>query len=100
MLKSPDMLRYIFAKKICLVSLTFAGLKTNISDLATFLSNNANIEKIVIDSLPHSNKIAIFDRKELLNDPQKIQQFKCRMGLEQRSKYCDCSILYYKDHSQ
>ncbi|KAI8092387.1 uncharacterized protein B0P05DRAFT_622490 [Gilbertella persicaria] len=54
--------------------LTFAVLTTNISDFETFLSKNANIEKIVVDSLPYSNKVAIFDRNELLNDPQKIQQ--------------------------
>ncbi|KAG1144199.1 hypothetical protein G6F37_006437 [Rhizopus arrhizus] len=83
---TQDMLRYVSAKKVCLVMLTFAGLTTNISDFETFLSKNANIEKIVVDSLPHSNKIAIFDRKELLNDPKKIQQFKCRMGFERRSK--------------
>jgi hypothetical protein len=63
-------------------------------------SKNANIERIVVDSLPHSNKIAIFDRKELLNDPKKIQQFKCRTGFERRSKLGDFSTLYYKDHSQ
>ncbi|KAI9252731.1 hypothetical protein EDC94DRAFT_620499 [Helicostylum pulchrum] len=81
-----DMLRYVSANKVCLVMLTFAGLTTNINDFETFLSKNANIEKIVVDSLPHSNKIAIFDRKELLNDSEKIQQFKCRTGFERRSK--------------
>lgn len=80
--------------------LTFSGLTTNISDFETFLSKNANIEKIVVYSLPHGNKIAIFDRKELLNDPQKIQQFKCRMGFERRLKKGNFSTLYYKDHSQ
>ncbi|KAI8050057.1 hypothetical protein BDF21DRAFT_351302 [Thamnidium elegans] len=30
--------------------------------------NNTNVEKIVVDSLSHSNKIALFDRKELLNN--------------------------------
>ncbi|KAG0763983.1 hypothetical protein G6F57_004622 [Rhizopus arrhizus] len=83
---TQDMLRYVSAKKVCLVMLTFAGLTTNISDFETFLSKNANIERTVVDSLPHSNKIAIFDRKELLNDPKKIQQFKCRRGFERRSK--------------
>ena len=37
MLKSPDMLRYVSAKKVCLVMLTFAGLTTNISDFEAFL---------------------------------------------------------------
>ena len=37
MLKFPDMLRYVSAKKVCLVMLTFAGLTTNISDFETFL---------------------------------------------------------------
>ncbi|KAI8080518.1 hypothetical protein BDF21DRAFT_471767, partial [Thamnidium elegans] len=76
----------VLKKTGCLVMLTFAGLTTNISDFETFLSKNANIEKTVVNSLPHSNKIAIFDRKELLNDPKKIQQFKCRTGSERRSK--------------
>ncbi|EPB84832.1 hypothetical protein HMPREF1544_08402, partial [Mucor circinelloides 1006PhL] len=49
---TQDMLRYVSSKKTCLVMLTFAGLTTNISDLEAFLSKNANIEKIVVDSLP------------------------------------------------
>ncbi|CAO3652984.1 unnamed protein product [Mucor hiemalis] len=56
---TQDMLRYVSTKKTCLVMLTFAGLTTNTSDFETFLSKNANIEKIVVASLPHSNKITI-----------------------------------------
>ncbi|CEP19467.1 hypothetical protein [Parasitella parasitica] len=81
---TQDMLKCVSAQKTSLVTLTFAGLTTN--DLVAFLTNNTNVEKIVVDSLPHSNTIAVFDRKELLNDQEKIKQFKCRTGSEQRSK--------------
>lgn len=37
MLKPPDMLRYVSAKKVCFVMLTFTALTTNVSDFETFL---------------------------------------------------------------
>lgn len=38
MLKFPDMLKYVSAQKTCLVTLTFAGLTTNVDDLVTLLT--------------------------------------------------------------
>lgn len=48
--------------------------------------NYNNVEKIVVDTLSHSSMIAVFDRKVILNNQERIQQFKCRMGFEQRPK--------------
>ncbi|KAI8095653.1 hypothetical protein BDF21DRAFT_406406 [Thamnidium elegans] len=73
-------------KKICLVVLDYAGLTTDPNDLKKFLETNKNIEKAVVDNLPKNNKVEIFERKEILNNPSRLEAFKCRSNTCQRSK--------------
>ncbi|RCH77967.1 hypothetical protein CU097_001347 [Rhizopus azygosporus] len=81
------MLQYInINKKICLVVLDYAGLTTDPNDLKKFLETNKNIEKIIVDNLPQSNKVEIFERKEILNNPSRLEAFKCRSNTCRRSK--------------
>ncbi|KAL0089182.1 hypothetical protein F4703DRAFT_1733487, partial [Phycomyces blakesleeanus] len=73
-------------KKICIVVIDFTGLTTNPEDLEQFLKNSPNIVKIIIDKLPYTNTIHIYNSDELLNSPDKLQEFKCRSStLFQRS---------------
>ncbi|KAG1457236.1 hypothetical protein G6F56_006656 [Rhizopus delemar] len=82
-----DMLVYISSmEKVCIVVIDFAGLTTNCEDLKTFLKNNPNIKKIIVDKLAHCNASHVYDLKELLNDSVKIKAFDCRKKALQRSK--------------
>ncbi|KAI8882215.1 hypothetical protein K501DRAFT_187250, partial [Backusella circina FSU 941] len=82
-----DLLAYIRTRdKICIVVIDFAGLTTNSEDLEQFLRNNPNIVKLIVDKLPHTNSIHVYNSDELLNDQNKLQEFKCRNNtLFQRS---------------
>ncbi|KAG2201915.1 hypothetical protein INT46_001574 [Mucor plumbeus] len=74
-----DLLAYIYTKeKICIVAIDFAGLTMNCEDLELFLKNHRNIVKLIIDKLPYSNSIHVYNSDELLNNPNKLQGFKCR----------------------
>ncbi|EIE88215.1 hypothetical protein RO3G_12926 [Rhizopus delemar RA 99-880] len=76
---TQEMLQYISTnKKICLVVLDYAGLTTDPNDLKKFLEANKNIEKVIVDNLPQNNKIEIFERKEILNNPSRLEVFRCR----------------------
>ncbi|KAG2229570.1 hypothetical protein INT48_008939, partial [Thamnidium elegans] len=66
--------------------LDYAGLTTDPNDLKKFLETNKNIEKAVVDNLPKNNKVEIFERKEILNNPSRLEAFKCRSNTCQRSK--------------
>ncbi|CDS13306.1 hypothetical protein LRAMOSA05484 [Lichtheimia ramosa] len=84
---AQDLHEYITQnKKICLIILGYAGLSTNCKDLESFLRNNQNIRKIIVDHLPFDNTIKIHDCCELLQDPKKLQIFNCRTRTYQRSK--------------
>ncbi|KAI7864135.1 hypothetical protein BDF14DRAFT_1732696, partial [Spinellus fusiger] len=72
-------------QKICLVVLDYAGLTTDPNDLKKFLKANKNIEKVIVDNLPQNNKIEIFE-KEILNNPSRLEVFRCRASTCQRSK--------------
>ncbi|KAI8641450.1 hypothetical protein BD408DRAFT_418058, partial [Parasitella parasitica] len=82
-----DLLAYIRTRdKICIVVIDFAGLTTNSEDLEQFLRNNPNIVKLIVDKLPHTNSIHVYNSDELLNNQNKLQEFKCRNNtLFQRS---------------
>ncbi|KAG2218961.1 hypothetical protein INT45_008385 [Circinella minor] len=81
-----DLLLFIAEKpKICLVVLDFAGLTTNILDLNEFLKNNEQIKKIMVDMLPISNKVHVYDRSELVENQEKLTLFDCRKRSYQRS---------------
>ncbi|KAI8095814.1 hypothetical protein BDF21DRAFT_374229 [Thamnidium elegans] len=82
-----DLLTYIRTRdKVCIVVIDFAGLTTNSKDLEQFLRNNPNIVKLIVDKLPHTNSIHVYNSDELLNDQNKLQEFKCRNNtLFQRS---------------
>lgn len=54
--------------------------------LKTLFRTNKNIEKAVVDNLPKNNKVEIFERKEILNNPSRLEAFKCRSNTCQRSK--------------
>ncbi|KAG1147359.1 hypothetical protein G6F37_002019 [Rhizopus arrhizus] len=58
--------------------LDYAGLTTDPNDLKNFLEANKNIEKVIVDNLPQNNKIEIFERKEILNNPSRLEVFRCR----------------------
>ncbi|ORX47698.1 hypothetical protein DM01DRAFT_1322371 [Hesseltinella vesiculosa] len=82
-----DMLSFITRQsKVCLVALDHAGITTNKADLAEFLSNNQQIEKLVIDRLPFTNKVEEYDCSQLLDDEEKLNDFDCRQRAYQRSK--------------
>ncbi|KAI7861307.1 hypothetical protein BDF14DRAFT_1992073, partial [Spinellus fusiger] len=77
---------YFYQQKICLVVLDYASLTTDPNDLKKFLKANKNIEKVIVDNLPQNNKIEIFERKEILNNPSRLEVFRCRASTCQRSK--------------
>ncbi|CAO3664519.1 unnamed protein product [Rhizopus stolonifer] len=84
---TQEMLQYISTnQKICLVVLDYAGLTTDPNDLKKFLEANKNIEKIIVDNFPQNNKVEIFERKEILNNPSRLEVFRCRASTCQRSK--------------
>ncbi|KAI8079425.1 hypothetical protein BDF21DRAFT_340600 [Thamnidium elegans] len=61
------MLHYISTNnKICLVVLDHTGLTTDPSDLNIVKDTN-NIEMIIVDNLPQSNRIRIFEKKKSFN---------------------------------
>ncbi|KAI8092441.1 uncharacterized protein B0P05DRAFT_526334, partial [Gilbertella persicaria] len=48
--------------------------------------NSPNIAKLIIDKLPHTNSIHVYNPDELLNNESKLQEFNCRSNtLFQRS---------------
>ncbi|KAI8061386.1 hypothetical protein BDF21DRAFT_348049, partial [Thamnidium elegans] len=82
-----DLIKYLLtAKKICLVTIDSAGL---ISDIILIISNREfpNIEKILIDNLPHTNQADAINCAEAIESPDKfLSMFNGRHGLYHRSK--------------
>ncbi|KAI9301128.1 hypothetical protein BJ944DRAFT_11032 [Cunninghamella echinulata] len=84
---TQDLLSYIrIAKKVCLVAIDFAGITTNIADLRNFVRDNDSVKKILIDSTPYGKYINIYDRDQLLDSSQELNEFNCRQQCLQRSK--------------
>ncbi|KAI8388577.1 uncharacterized protein BYT42DRAFT_528538 [Radiomyces spectabilis] len=82
-----DMLEFIASKsKICIVALDHAGLTTNTHDLREFLRSHPQVKKIIVDKLPHTHEILVYDCKELVKDDELLQAFNCRIASFQRSK--------------
>ncbi|KAG0169891.1 hypothetical protein DFQ28_002830 [Apophysomyces sp. BC1034] len=53
-----DMLGYVSSQEnVVLATLDYARLTTNSDDLKTFLENNPNVRKIIVDNIPHTSKI-------------------------------------------
>lgn len=86
--------------KICIVVIDFAGLTTNTEDLEQFLRNNSNSVKVIVDKLPHTNSIQVFDSDELLNDHNKLQKFECTNNTLLQRPLKKFSILIIKDFIQ
>ncbi|OAD70320.1 hypothetical protein PHYBLDRAFT_148864 [Phycomyces blakesleeanus NRRL 1555(-)] len=84
----------------------FTGLTTNPEDLEQFLKNSPNIVKIIIDKLPYTNTIHIYNSDELLNSPDKLQEFKCRSTVPEivnlpgsLARRNQCLVVEYVLHS-
>ncbi|KAI8099225.1 uncharacterized protein BX664DRAFT_289216 [Halteromyces radiatus] len=76
---TQEMLTFISGKtKVCLVILDYAGLSTDCADLRKFLGNYQQIKKIVVDMLPYTNEVNMYDCSQLLQDPDKLKVFDCR----------------------
>ncbi|KAI8091724.1 hypothetical protein BDF21DRAFT_436578 [Thamnidium elegans] len=72
-------------KEVILVVLDYAGLTTNVEDLKEFLSKQRNITKIIIDRLPITYEVEIYETEMLLQDQNAIKKFDCRTRPIQRS---------------
>ncbi|KAI9359712.1 hypothetical protein BD770DRAFT_419320 [Pilaira anomala] len=72
-------------KEVILVALDYAGLSTNVEDLKEFLSKQRNITKIIIDRLPITSEVEIYETEVLLQDQNAIKKFDCRTRPIQRS---------------
>lgn len=83
---SRDLLSFITNnEKICLVTLDYAGLTTNSSDLEQILRHHENIEQIVVDLYYYENRFDTMNREDLLHDEQLIQTFaESREAFKQR----------------
>ncbi|ORE00709.1 hypothetical protein BCV72DRAFT_107437 [Rhizopus microsporus var. microsporus] len=83
-----DMIEYLkkYDKKVCLVVIDFAGLSTNCRDLHNFIKEHENLEKIIVDSLLWENEVTIFERNEVISNPELLQAFNCRKKPVHRSK--------------
>jgi hypothetical protein len=83
-----DMLHHVQATihDLCLVSIDFTGLATNLLDLKYLLSQNPRIKKIAMDSYLNMNELEIFDRHQILEDDNILNKFSCRTKPVQRSK--------------
>ncbi|KAG2202667.1 hypothetical protein INT47_002099 [Mucor saturninus] len=44
-------------QNVCLVILDFAGLSTNAKDITNFVEDDTNVKMIIVDYLPHQNKV-------------------------------------------
>ncbi|ORX52439.1 hypothetical protein DM01DRAFT_1323617 [Hesseltinella vesiculosa] len=84
---TQDLISFIAAtENVCLVVLDFAGITTDAEDLRSFVQDNSNLKMIVIDQLPFQHEVKLFQRNQLLNDPQALENFICRKSCVQRSK--------------
>ncbi|KAG1135902.1 hypothetical protein G6F37_013132 [Rhizopus arrhizus] len=72
-------------KGVILVVLDYAGLTTNVEDLKEFLSNQKAIKKIIVDRLPITTEVEIYETELLLRDQKAINKFDCRTQPVQRS---------------
>lgn len=72
--------------KVCLVVPHHAGLSTNREDVEQFVSDNDNLRMIIVDTLPFNNKVKIYERQKVLDEPQTLKAFECRSRPLQRSK--------------
>ncbi|KAI8881428.1 hypothetical protein K501DRAFT_334769 [Backusella circina FSU 941] len=83
-----DLIKYLLtAKKICLVTIDSAGLTSDVGDLISFLREYPNIEKILIDNLPHTNQTHAINCAEAIESPDKfLSMFNGRHELYHRSK--------------
>ncbi|CAO3698204.1 unnamed protein product [Rhizopus stolonifer] len=83
-----DLIKYLLtAKKICLVTIDSAGLTSDVGDLISFLREFPNVEKILIDNLPHTNQAHAINCAEAIESPDKfLSMFNGRHGLYHRSK--------------
>ncbi|KAG0736000.1 hypothetical protein G6F57_013705 [Rhizopus arrhizus] len=84
---TTDFIEFLNAtkKEVILVVLDYAGLTTNVEDLKEFLSEQRNITKIIVDRLPITTEVEIFETELLLQDPKAIKKFDCRTRPIQRS---------------
>ncbi|KAI7900619.1 uncharacterized protein BX663DRAFT_517051 [Cokeromyces recurvatus] len=73
-------------KKVCLVAIDHAGLSTNTEDLRDFVRANPSLCKIIIDTLPFTNRVVIYESEKLLANLQTFKNFDCRSKSLQRSK--------------
>ncbi|ORX47507.1 hypothetical protein DM01DRAFT_1269520, partial [Hesseltinella vesiculosa] len=60
------------------VILDVAGLTTNCEDVKTFISNNPNLQPIIIDHIPFDNDVKVISRDQILNDADVLDMFNCR----------------------
>ncbi|KAI9249081.1 hypothetical protein EDC94DRAFT_527904 [Helicostylum pulchrum] len=67
------------------IILDYAGLTTNVEDLKEFLSEQRNITKIIIDRLPITSEVEIYETEVLSQDQNAIKKFDCRTRPIQRS---------------
>ncbi|KAF1804783.1 hypothetical protein FB192DRAFT_1051949 [Mucor lusitanicus] len=84
---TKDFIEYLnkTQKEVILVVLDYAGLTTNVEDLKEFLSNQKNIKKIIVDRLPITTEVEIYETELLLRDQKAINKFNCRTQPVQRS---------------
>ncbi|KAI8093978.1 hypothetical protein BDF21DRAFT_475693 [Thamnidium elegans] len=62
-------------KKVCLVAIDHADLSTNTEDLRDFVRANPSLCKIIIDTLPFTNRVVIYESEKLLANSQTFKNF-------------------------
>ncbi|CAO3610314.1 unnamed protein product [Mucor hiemalis] len=84
---TTDFIEFLNAtkKEVILVVLDYAGSTTNVQDLKEFLSEQRNITKVIVDRLPITAEVKIYETELLLQDPKTIKKFDCRIRPIQRS---------------
>ncbi|KAF1800342.1 hypothetical protein FB192DRAFT_1380265 [Mucor lusitanicus] len=84
---TQDLLQYLKTtkKRVILVVLDYAGLTTNTEDLRDFLREYTNVVQIIVDRLPVTTEVEIFNTKLLLEDREAIKRFDCRTPPVHRS---------------
>ncbi|KAG2221369.1 hypothetical protein INT45_012415 [Circinella minor] len=89
-----DLVKYVRSQtKICMVVLDYAGLSTDEEDIKKFLcklikglfSEYSSIKKLVVDLIPTTSKVTIYDTTTLLSDPTNLNVFNCRSATVKRS---------------
>ncbi|ORZ07156.1 hypothetical protein BCR42DRAFT_154762 [Absidia repens] len=88
LISSSDMISYISTaeQNLCLISLDFAGLSTDVNDLHSFISKHEKLKMIIVDNLPSDHKYHVFQREIVLDNLSSLFPFDCRSKPIQRSK--------------